>query len=68
MTKRVLLFVTNRTRTFGHLSYADLDRYWNKRRNLCPHANTGESSQIYAQGILQVPEQLKIGTVEGCWW
>ena len=39
MPKRVLYsFVTNTTRTFGHLSCTDYEHFWNKDMNRCAHA------------------------------
>ena len=62
--KTCFVFVTNTTRTFGHLSCTDFDRFWNKDVNRCAHAYTSKYS---AQWILHFPKltkQLKMDTFD----
>ena len=64
--KMCFCFVTNTTRTLGHLSCTDFDRFWNRWRELvstCVHR--WQNFWISVPAIFQVPKHIKIGYFRG---
>ena len=72
--KTCFVFVTNTTRTFGHLGLRPiLHQFWPlltliKDVNRCPPAYTGTKFPKFCAGNFTGPKTAKIGTFEGCLW